>query len=77
MSLMEKVADESTEWALCNGLVMYSKKTGNLVAAPHTLFPMKWPRKLYEQAVSLSTDFNILVDNVAQNPDFLLRTLEG
>ncbi|XP_009074991.1 PREDICTED: glutathione synthetase, partial [Acanthisitta chloris] len=43
--------------------------------APFTLLPSAVPRALFEQAYAVQEDFNLLVDAISQNKEFLERTL--
>ncbi|KFV83167.1 Glutathione synthetase, partial [Struthio camelus australis] len=43
--------------------------------APFTLFPSAVPGALFEQAYAVQQDFNLLVDAISQNKEFLERTL--
>jgi hypothetical protein len=67
---------DTQEWAIVHGLLMYSKTEGKLSAAPYSLFPSPWPKRLFDLALTLATDYNLLVDKVAQDSDFLLEHLE-
>jgi hypothetical protein len=44
---------------------------------PFTLFPSKFPEKLFRKAVNLAPAFGRLVENVARHPTFLSDTLSG
>uniref|UniRef100_W5MA08 Glutathione synthetase n=1 Tax=Lepisosteus oculatus TaxID=7918 RepID=W5MA08_LEPOC len=43
--------------------------------APFTLFPTPVPRDLFEQALQVQTHFNLLVDRISQDAEFLERAL--
>ncbi|NXY39089.1 GSHB synthetase, partial [Pomatorhinus ruficollis] len=43
--------------------------------APFTLLPSTVPRVLFEQAYAVQQDFNLLVDAISQNKEFLEKTL--
>lgn len=43
--------------------------------APFTLLPSAVPSALFEQAYAVQQDFNLLVDAISQNKEFLERTL--
>ncbi|NXB37167.1 GSHB synthetase, partial [Eulacestoma nigropectus] len=43
--------------------------------APFTLLPSTVPRALFEQAYAVQQDFNLLVDAISQNKEFLEQTL--
>lgn len=43
--------------------------------APFTLLPSAVPRALFEQAYAVQRDFNLLVDAISRDKEFLERTL--
>lgn len=43
--------------------------------APFTLLPSAVPSALFQQAYAVQQDFNLLVDAISQNKEFLERTL--
>ena len=45
--------------------------------APMSLLPNAYPAKAFENAKSLATSFNELVERISQDPDFLQQTLGG
>eukprot|EP01055_Gregarina_sp_Pseudo9_P000754 Gregarina_sp_Pseudo_9__753@NODE_1483_length_1556_cov_100_432432_g1373_i0_p1_GENE_NODE_1483_length_1556_cov_100_432432_g1373_i0NODE_1483_length_1556_cov_100_432432_g1373_i0_p1_ORF_typecomplete_len499_score51_76GSH_synth_ATP/PF03917_17/2_3e99GSH_synthase/PF03199_15/3_6e03GSH_synthase/PF03199_15/4_2e14VWA/PF00092_28/0_68_NODE_1483_length_1556_cov_100_432432_g1373_i0441540 len=48
----------------------------NFVAAPATLYPTPFPRKVFELAVSLAQPFNELCNSMVVNTDWLLKSYE-
>ncbi|SCU90927.1 LADA_0F07140g1_1 [Lachancea dasiensis] len=68
---------EVSHWALSNGLVMYPPnfKTSQGLLAPTTLFPTPFPRKSFEQAISVQTLYNELYAKVSQDKDHWLGNL--
>jgi len=46
-----------------------------MVHAPLSLFPTSFPQNAFMQAVQLATDFNILIDRVSQDAQFLQQAL--
>ncbi|XP_068181816.1 glutathione synthetase-like isoform X2 [Antennarius striatus] len=44
---------------------------------PFTLFPSPMPKAIILQALAVQTHFNILVDKISQDPDFLEEALAG
>lgn len=75
--LLKLLQKESQDWAICHGLVMYSKTTGHLTHAPFTLFPTTFPRRSYQHAEKLGIDFNLLVHKIAKDTDFLINSLSS
>jgi len=65
------VADEAQSWALANGLLMGSTH------APITLKPSKIPKSAYEKTCELAYDFNVLIDRVSRDHEFLSQTLSS
>ncbi len=46
-----------------------------LVHAPFSLLPSPFPRQAFSQAIELAPLFNLLVDRVSQDAEFLQQTL--
>jgi hypothetical protein len=74
---LEEIKRISHDWALVHGLVMYSKKTGQLTHAPFTLLPTPFPRHCFEKAWKLGPAFNTLVHQIAKHPEFILNRLKA
>ena len=43
--------------------------------APFTLFPTTVPRGMFEQALAVQTHYNLLVDKISQDSQFLEEAL--
>jgi len=54
------------DWAFVLQLVTY---------APFTLFPTAVPRAVFEQALAVQTHYNLLVDKISQDTQFLEESL--
>ncbi|XP_067163818.1 glutathione synthetase isoform X1 [Apteryx mantelli] len=65
--------------ALLEGVLMRTEEEPNasdvVNYAPFTLLPSAVPSALFEQAYAVQQDFNLLVDAISQNKEFLERTL--
>jgi len=48
---------------------------GSVVHCPVSVLPSRISRSAYDHAVSLSRDFNVLIDRVSRDHDFLIETL--
>jgi len=67
---------EAIAWASSNGFMVRSQTNNQLFDhAPFTLYPTPYPIHLYKQAQSLAVPFNLLVDRVARNDQWLRATL--
>jgi glutathione synthetase len=80
-SIVKSTQDDRTKeaiaWASCNGFMVRSQKDNNLFDhAPFTLYPTVYPSTLYEKAKTLTVPFNLLVDRVARNDEWLRATLD-
>ncbi|XP_068187857.1 glutathione synthetase isoform X1 [Antennarius striatus] len=77
--LINELADVAKDTALLQGVLMRIQETPNLselvVYAPFTLFPTAVPKAIYHQALAVQTHYNILVDKISQDVDFLQETL--
>uniref|UniRef100_A0A670K274 Glutathione synthetase n=1 Tax=Podarcis muralis TaxID=64176 RepID=A0A670K274_PODMU len=79
VQLIQHVAPIAVDSALLEGVLMRTKDDPNasdvVNYAPFTLLPSAVPSSLLEQAYSVQQDFNLLVDEVSRNTEFLERTL--
>ncbi|CAI5778034.1 glutathione synthetase isoform X1 [Podarcis lilfordi] len=79
VQLIQYVAPIAVDSALLEGVLMRTKDDPNasdvVNYAPFTLLPSAVPSSLLEQAYSVQQDFNLLVDEVSRNAEFLERTL--
>ncbi|XP_066482059.1 glutathione synthetase isoform X4 [Tiliqua scincoides] len=77
--LIQYVAPIAVDRALLEGVLMRTKDDPNasdaVNYAPFTLLPSAVSSSLLEQAYSVQQDFNLLVDEVSRNTEFLERTL--
>lgn len=73
---LTKVAKDT---ALLYGVLMRTKEASNspelVTYAPFTLFPTPVPKAVFQQALDVQTYYNILVDKISQNADFLEEAL--
>ncbi|KAH0619041.1 hypothetical protein JD844_018646 [Phrynosoma platyrhinos] len=79
VQLIQYVAPIAVDAALLEGVLMRTKDDPNksdvVNFAPFTLLPSAVPSDLLEQAYSVQQDFNLLVDKVSQDTEFLECTL--
>lgn len=77
--LIKKLEEIAKDVALMNGILMRTKETPNASEvvgfAPFTLFPSPVPSALFHQALAVQVHYNLLVDKISQNPDFLEEAL--
>jgi glutathione synthetase len=81
--LVDLIVPEALAWTSLNGLVVGDKSIKGsgtnvglgMVHAPLSLFPTSFPQNAFMQAVQLATDFNILIDRVSQDTQFLQEAL--
>ena len=76
--------DDKIQWALIHGIAMGVKTSDTeldskmpVIHAPFTLDSFPFPKKEFEKAVNLARDFNILVENITRNPEWLISTLKA
>ncbi|KAI1285183.1 Glutathione synthetase [Halotydeus destructor] len=73
------IENEARDFSLINGIVLRSRtfEVDTIVEqAPVTIFPSPFPRKYFEQAVSLQKDVNLLMHRMSYDHDFLKTSLE-
>ncbi|KAJ3586332.1 hypothetical protein NHX12_012732 [Muraenolepis orangiensis] len=77
--LIQDLADVAKDTALLNGVLMRTKEEPGssevVTYAPFTLFPTAVPRGVFEQALAVQTHYNLLVDLVSQDTQFLEEAL--
>ncbi|XP_019354826.1 glutathione synthetase isoform X2 [Alligator mississippiensis] len=77
--LIQDVAAIAVDAALLEGVLMRTEEDSNVSDvvnfAPFTLLPSPVPSALFEQAYAVQQDFNLLVDAISQNAEFLEHTL--
>uniref|UniRef100_UPI00398E58F1 glutathione synthetase n=1 Tax=Pristiophorus japonicus TaxID=55135 RepID=UPI00398E58F1 len=78
-SLIQNLVVAAKDAALLLGVLMRTKEEPNSTEttgyAPFSLFPSPVPKKLFIEAFEVQQDFNILVDRVSQDSQFLTRVL--
>lgn len=64
-------------WMYANGgtIIPASREKGHMIHVPFSLLPRPFPRRMYEQAVELAQPFNLLVDSIARDTEWLIQTL--
>uniref|UniRef100_A0A8C5CQN2 Glutathione synthetase n=1 Tax=Gadus morhua TaxID=8049 RepID=A0A8C5CQN2_GADMO len=77
--LLQDLAEVAKDTALLNGVLMRTKEEPNsselVTYAPFTLFPTAVPRGVFEQALAVQTQYNLLVDKISQDSEFLEEAL--
>jgi len=72
----EMLMREANDWAVAHGLLMAHKTAdGQFEHAPISLEATPYPQQQYIRAVQLAPVFNTLVENISQQPEWLLETL--
>lgn len=82
---LDKLTTFANSYAAANGIQVEKKdhaanpKNANssYVGAPISLLPNAFPAKAFHNAKSLAPHFNILVDRISRDGDFLVKTLGG
>lgn len=78
-SLIKDLADVAKDAALLQGALIRIQETPNsselVTYAPFTLFPTPVPKTVFLQALAVQTHYNILVDKISQDTDFLQEAL--
>ncbi|XP_015736853.1 glutathione synthetase isoform X1 [Coturnix japonica] len=76
---LKQAAVVAVDAALLEGVLMRTDAEPNasevVSYAPFTLLPSAVPRALFEQAYAVQRDFNLLVDAISRDKEFLERTL--
>ncbi|OXB58249.1 hypothetical protein ASZ78_011574 [Callipepla squamata] len=76
---LRQAAVVAVDAALLEGVLMRTDAEPNasevVSYAPFTLLPSAVPRALFEQAYAVQQDFNLLVDAISRDKEFLERTL--
>ncbi|XP_074868179.1 glutathione synthetase [Carettochelys insculpta] len=77
--VIQEVAALAVDTALLEGVLMRTKEDTNssdvVSYAPFTLLPSVIPSTVFEQAYAVQQDFNLLVDTISQNVEFLEHAL--
>ncbi|XP_034761267.2 glutathione synthetase-like isoform X2 [Acipenser ruthenus] len=78
-ALLKDLVSVAKDAALIQGVLMRTKEEPNasevVSYAPFTMFPSPVPRPLFEQAKQVQRDFNLLVDRISQDTEFLEQAL--
>ncbi|MGH0124492.1 UNVERIFIED_CONTAM: hypothetical protein FKN15_077177 [Acipenser sinensis] len=78
-ALLKDLVSVAKDAALLQGVLMRTKEEPNasevVSYAPFTMFPSPVPRPLFEQAKQVQRDFNLLVDRISQDTEFLEQAL--
>ncbi|XP_068603662.1 glutathione synthetase-like [Brachionichthys hirsutus] len=77
--LVHELVEVAKDASLLQGVLMRTQETPNsselVVYAPFTLFPTAVPEAIYHQALAVQTHYNVLMDKISQDVDFLQETL--
>jgi glutathione synthase len=76
---LNQLSSIAIDWATLNGLVIRSMTNDipTAVHAPFSLFPCPFPLKPFERAIKLQPLFNLLVDKVARDDEFLCSIMDS
>ncbi len=80
---LAKLTNFANSYAAAHGLQVETKETSSsspsssYQCAPISLLPNIFPAQSFEKAKSLAPDFNLLVDRISRNGNFLNETLAG
>ncbi|CAB4025306.1 glutathione synthetase-like [Paramuricea clavata] len=75
---LASLVEQARDFAVSNGILMIPKDapSPNLFShAPFTLFASPFPKTLFEQGFKVQKDFNILVDKISKDYEFLKSSL--
>ena len=75
---LDGLVEDAIVWATAHGLVMVPAKAQPASAvchAPIALTPVPYPRDTFMRAKSAAEDFSLLMDAVARDEEYLVRTL--
>lgn len=73
---LDTLAATANSYASSHGLLV-ERSGGHFQAAPMSLLPNVFPSAAFEQATSLAPLWNVLVDRISRDSDFLQGTLGG
>ncbi|XP_032827101.1 glutathione synthetase isoform X1 [Petromyzon marinus] len=81
IALLNCLAEAAKDFAFHRGIAMRTPENPNeserVLFVPFTLFPSVVPTVLFEQAMEVQRDFNLLIDRVSQDHAFLQETLKS
>ncbi|KAL7071760.1 hypothetical protein ACQ4LE_008841 [Meloidogyne hapla] len=72
---LPSIIEDAMDWAHCNGLILRTKehkdRSDICQIAPFSLFPSPFPRRLFDQALSVQKALNLLYFKVSWDYEFL------
>ena len=71
---LDFLGKEGRDYCVTHGM-MYKDAKDLLQHIPFTLFPSPFPRRLFQEAKDVQTDFNLLVHQVSQDYEFIKNAL--
>lgn len=77
---LDSLVERARDWAVANGILMIAKDSPSFHFfghAPFTLFASPFPKTLFVQGLEVQRDFNLLVDKVSKDQEFLRSSLQG
>ncbi|XP_051887486.1 glutathione synthetase [Pristis pectinata] len=78
-TLIQNLTIAAKDAALLQGVLMRTKEdptsSETICYAPFSLFPSPVPTELFTQAFEVQQDFNLLVDKISMDPEFLKKAL--
>ncbi|XP_028410101.1 glutathione synthetase-like [Dendronephthya gigantea] len=75
---LDSLVEQARDYAVTNGILMIPKDASSpnvFSQAPFTLFASPFPKTLFKQGFDVQEDFNILVDKVSKDFEFLQASL--
>ena len=70
--------DKSIYWCLLNGIIISNNgEDGSTIHAPFSLKPYLYPEYSFLKAQELAPLFNLLIQRVANNKTWILKTLQN
>ena len=73
-----KLVEQARDFAVTNGILMIPKNapSPNVFShAPFTLFASPFPKTLFKEGFEVQKDFNVLVDKISKDHEFLRSSL--
>ncbi|XP_006811195.1 glutathione synthetase-like [Saccoglossus kowalevskii] len=79
--LLDDVVAKDKDYAFLHGIIMRTRQDPNssevICYAPHVLLPSPVPKRLFQQAVDVQKDFNLLLHGVTHDSDFITSSLKS
>ena len=75
---LASLVEQARDFAVTGGILMIPKDAPSLNLfshAPFTLFASPFPKSLFQQGFEVQKDFNILVDKISKDYEFLQSSL--